>query len=191
MTAFVEFADVPLFHYGCILADPLWRFRSWSAKGEGRNPIQHYPCMETEMIATLPVAMFAARDCALFLWATAPMLPDALNVITAWGFRFSTAGGWVKKMRDGASTAYGTGMIWRSAIEFLLIGSKGSPAWLTRTQRNVIEAPRREHSRKPEEAYRTIEAMISGPRLELFARSERDGWDAWGNEVGKFAGGEE
>lgn len=191
MAEFKRLSRIRPGHYCCILADPPWRFRSWSAKGEGRNAIRHYPCLETEMIAALPVAAFAARDCALFLWATAPMLPDALRVLDAWGFRFSTAGGWVKTTRDGSGPAYGTGMIWRSAIEFLLVGSRGAPPWRTRTERNLIEAPRRQHSRKPEAAYRLIEAMIGGPRLELFARWRRPGWDSWGDEVGKFAGGGE
>ena len=186
MAEFTRLVQIRPGHYRCILADPPWRFRSWSAKGEGRNPIRHYQCMDTEMIAGMPIAAFAARDCALFLWATAPMLPDAFRVMEAWGFRFSTAGGWVKTTRDGSELAFGTGMIWRSALEFLLIGSRGSPRWLTRTERNVIEAPRREHSRKPDEVYRLIEAMAPGPKIELFGRRRRKGWDVWGNEVGKF-----
>ena len=186
MTAFTDFGDVPLFRYGCILADPPWCFENYSEKGEVKNPVAHYDCMEAGDLAGIHVGHIAAPDCALFLWATAPMLPEALATMGAWGFKFKSAGAWIKRSKSGDKLAFGTGYIWRSAVEFLLVGVNGAPAWRTRSERNVIEAPIRQHSRKPDETYRKIEAMVAGPRVELFARVERDGWDAWGNQVGKF-----
>ncbi len=189
MTTFVEFADVPLFRYGCILADPPWRFENYSEKGEVKNPLAHYDCMTVDDIAAMKVGHIASLDCALFLWATAPMLPEALMTMAAWGFQFKSAGAWIKQSKSGDKLAFGTGYIWRSAVEFLLVGVNGAPTWQSKSERNAIEAPIREHSRKPDEIYTKIEAMTDGPRIELFARAERDGWDAWGNEVGRFDDG--
>lgn len=185
------FADLPLFHYRCILADPPWRFENYSAKGEAKNPVAHYDCMSLPELLDLDVGHLAAPDCALFMWATAPMLPDALSAMARWGFTFKTAGAWFKQSKSGNKMAFGTGYIWRSAVEFLLVGVNGAPTWRSKSERNAILAPVREHSRKPEDVYRKIEAMVDGPRLELFARSERPGWDAWGNEVGRFESGVE
>lgn len=186
MTAFVDFADVPLFRYGAILADPPWRFENYSEKGEVKNPVAHYECMNVGDLAEIQVGHIAAPDCALFLWATAPMLPEALATMTAWGFKFKSAGAWIKQSKSGDKLAFGTGYIWRSAVEFILVGVNGAPTWRSKSERNAIEAPIREHSRKPDEIYTKIEAMTAGPRIELFARAERDGWDAWGNEIGRF-----
>ncbi len=186
MTAFTDFADVPLFRYGTILADPPWRFENYSEKGEVKNPLAHYDCMVAGDLAEIQVGHIAAPDCALFLWATAPMLPEALATMTAWGFQFKSAGAWIKQSKSGDKLAFGTGYIWRSAVEFLLVSVNGAPTWRSKSERNAIEAPTREHSRKPDETYTKIEAMTDGPRIELFARAERDGWDAWGNEVGRF-----
>ena len=185
------FADLRLFHYRCILADPPWRFETYSAKGEVKSPVAHYDCLTMPELFALDVGHLAAPDCALFMWATAPMLPDALLTMAHWGFTFKTGGAWFKQSKSGEKLAFGTGYIWRSAVEFLLVGVNGAPTWRSKSERNAILAPIRQHSRKPEDAYRKIEAMVDGPRLELFARSERAGWDAWGNEVGKFAAGDE
>src|ERR1700752_4252440 len=83
--------------YGVIYADPPWSFRNWSAKGTGRNAVSHYDCLDFDALASLPVADFAAEDCALFLWAVDPLLPKALQLIQAWGFEYKTvASYWVK-----------------------------------------------------------------------------------------------
>jgi len=83
--------------YGAIYADPPWSFRNWSAKGTGRNAVSHYDCLDFEKLAALPIADLAANDCALFLWATDPLLPRALDLIRAWGFEYKTvAFYWVK-----------------------------------------------------------------------------------------------
>src|SRR5262249_26315486 len=168
--------------YPVILADPPWR------RPEGTSPPNckienHYPTMTTEAICALPVSALATEAAVLFLWSVAPNLPEALQVMAAWGFDYETSIVWVKHF-------IGPGYWVRSRHEFLLIGSRGDmphPAPSARPD-SVIEAPRREHSRKPDEAYEIIERMYPElPRIELFARQTRPGWAAWGNEIGAVA----
>ncbi len=172
--------------YGTILADPPWRFLNYSAKGEKKNPIAHYECMSLDAIKALPVNELAAPDCALLLWATWPLLPQAVEVIEAWGFTYKTGGAWAKQSKTGRCWAFGTGYILRSACEPFVVGTKGRPAIRVRDVRNLVVAPVREHSRKPEEIYTQLERLFDGPRCELFARERRPGWDAWGRQVSKF-----
>lgn len=180
------FPDLPRRHYGLILADPAWRYQTWSTAGEGKSPQAHYPCMGLDQIARLPVADLAAGDCALVMWATAPMLPDAIAVLERWGFRYKTAGAWAKQSKSGAGLAFGTGYLLRSAAEFYLLGTRGRPVVQSRSVRNLILARVREHSRKPEQMHADCEALFPGPYLELFARQRRPGWDCWGNQADRF-----
>lgn len=174
--------------YDFIMADPPWTFKNYSEKGHGKSAQNHYTCQSIEEIEALPVSRQAAPDCLLWLWATNPMLPQAMRVLTGWGFTFKTAGHWVKTTGKG-KLCFGTGYILRSAGEPFLIGTIGKPK-TTRGVRSVIMGERREHSRKPDEAYRAAEELMpSAKRLELFSRQERPGWDAWGDEVGKFNDG--
>ena len=182
------FGDLRAAHYGVILADPPWRFSNFSAKGEAKNPVAHYDCMTLASIKALPVGLLAAPDCALLMWATAPLLPAAVSVIDAWGFTFKSAGAWAKQSSTGKAWAFGTGYCFRSAAEFFLLATRGSPKVLNRSTRNLIVAPVREHSRKPDALHDMAAALYPGPRLELFARQRRPGWDAWGNRVDKFDG---
>lgn len=172
--------------YGLIMADPPWSFDNYSAAGEGRNAKAHYGCMDLAAIAALPVSQLAAPDCILWLWATNPMLPDAIAVLKAWGFEFKTAGHWAKRTRHG-KLAFGTGYVLRCAGEPYLIGTIGAPK-TSRSVRSVIEGPIREHSRKPEEGYAAAAMLATGTdrRCELFSRQQRPGWDVWGDETHKF-----
>ena len=178
--------------YGVILADPPWRFSTWSPKGKGRSADRHYPTMPLAEISALPVADVAARDAVLFLWATVPFLPAALGVMADWGFAYKTvAFVWVKTNRDGETIFNGQGYWTRQNAEFVLFGRRGDSKRVGRDVHSVVMSRRREHSRKPDEIAARIERLmgpvaVSGPRLELFARTRRPGWDAWGNEVGKF-----
>lgn len=174
--------------YGVILADPPWRFQLHSPAGEDKAPQAHYACMDADDIAALPVQHLAAPDCVLVMWATAPMLDVALNVMAAWGFAFKTAGAWHKRSSTGQADHFGTGYVYRSAMEPWLVGTIGAPTILARDVRNLIVASVREHSRKPDDMRRNIERQFLGPYLELFARETAPGWDSWGNEVGKFEG---
>jgi N6-adenosine-specific RNA methylase IME4 len=171
-------------HHGVILADPPWTFATYSRKGKGRSAEAHYDCMSLADIKALPVADWAAPDCALFLWATDPSLPQALEVIEAWGFAYKTvAFTWAKTTKDGAGFPIGCGYWTRANPEQCLLATRGRPQRLSRAVPQLILAPRREHSRKPDEAYERIEALVPGPYLELFARAPRAGWYSWGYEV--------
>ena len=185
MTAFTDFAAIPPLRYGLIMADPPWSFDNWSGAGEAKNAKARYDCMGLGDIKAMPVGHLAGRDCLLWLWATNPMLPQAIETMAAWGFAFRTAGHWSKKTRTGKQ-AFGTGYILRCAGEPFLIGVIGNPR-CTRSVRSVIEAETRQHSRKPDAAFAAAEALVPGvERLELFSRQARPGWDSFGDEVGKF-----
>lgn len=173
--------------YGVILADPPWRFLNRTAAGEKKNPSAHYACMSIAELAALPVARLAAPDCALVMWATAPLLDRAIELMRAWGFTFKSAGAWAKRSKGGGKWTFGTGYVFRSAAEFYLVGTIGKPRVTSRSIRNLIEAPVREHSRKPDQMHADVERLYAGPYVELFARQRREGWDVWGNDIDRFA----
>lgn len=171
--------------YDLIMADPPWSFRTYSDKGHGKSAQTHYACLGGDAIRALPVADLAAPDCLLWLWATNPMLPQALETLAAWGFAYSTAGVWVKRTRTGR-LAFGTGYRLRCSHEPFLIATRGKPR-NTRAVRSVVEGLVREHSRKPEEAFAAAEALMpDARRVELFSRARRPGWDVWGDETDLF-----
>lgn len=172
--------------YEFIMADPPWRFELRSEKGEGKSAQAHYATMSIADIAALPVADLAAADCVLWLWATAPMLDQQIDILKGWGFRYVTSGPWVKTTVNG-KLSFGTGYVLRNAHEMFLIGTIGEPR-CARDVRSVLMAQTREHSRKPDAAYRMAESLLpyARRRADLFSRQTRRGWDAWGNETGKF-----
>jgi N6-adenosine-specific RNA methylase IME4 len=172
--------------YGAILADPPWSYEMYSDKGYAKSPEAHYGTMPADAIAALPVGHLAGPDCLLFLWSTWPHLPVALSVMQAWGFAYKTGGAWVKRSASGKA-AFGTGYILRSATEPFLIGTIGKPKISSRSVRNLIDAPRLEHSRKPPHARAMVEALL--PHVfacELFAREAWPGQDVWGNQTTRF-----
>ncbi len=174
--------------YQMIMADPPWAYEMRSEKGYDRAPQAHYDCMLIDDIAALPVSALAAEHCLLWLWALSPMLPQALAVIDAWGFEYKTGGHWVKTAKAPGKLAFGAGYILRNAGEPFLIATRGAPK-TERTVRSVIMAHRREHSRKPDEAFAAAEALMPhAQRIELFSRQARPGWMHWGNETEKFKG---
>lgn len=182
----MSFENLPPLSYDFIMADPPWAYENWSEKGEHKNASAQYDCMSLEDIKALPVGQLARADAVLWLWATNPLLPEAFDVLRAWGFSFKTAGHWVKRTKHG-KLAFGTGYILRCAGEPFLIGTVGNPK-TARNVRSVIEGPIREHSRKPDEAYQEAEKLMPDAlrRADLFSRQVRPGWDAWGNESDKF-----
>ncbi len=169
-------------------ADPPWKYEAWSAAGEQKNPSQHYPCMSFEELAAwaTPVKSLAARNSAMFMWATFPKLPEALALLEAWGFEYKTGGAWGKQSSTGNALAFGTGYVFRSAAELLLVGTTGDPTWTSKSIRNLWLAPVREHSRKPDCVLQDIERLAIGPRLEMFTRQVRPGWTAMGNQTDRF-----
>ncbi len=175
--------------YRVILADPPWRFVTWSAKGKGRSPEAWYDCLDLEAIVRLPVGQWAAADAVLFLWVTDPLLERAFEVIRAWGFTYKTVGfHWVKLNPSGRGFHVGLGYWTRANSELCLLATRGAPRRSARDVERLVVAPRREHSRKPEAVQERIERLLPGPYLELFARARRPGWDAWGLEVGRLDG---
>lgn len=166
--------------YGVILADPEWRFEVYSRDtGMDRAADNHYPTSETDDICKRDVPSIAADDCVLFLWATVPMLLDALKVMTAWGFEYKSHAVWRKDR-------IGTGYWFRNAHELLLVGTRGKiPAPAMGEQwESVIDAAVGAHSAKPDVFYNLIEQYFPNlPKIELNARRKRDGWDAWGYEA--------
>ena len=187
MTSIIQqFIDIrPHGGFDFIMADPPWSFDNFSAKGEAKNAKAQYDCTPIDWIKDLPVEALAADDCLLWLWATNPMLPEAMAVLEAWDFTFKTAGHWVKRTTHG-KLAFGTGYILRCAGEPFLIGTRGQPK-TTRSTRSVIEGPIREHSRKPDEAFTAAELLMpEAKRLELFSRQQRAGWTVWGNQTEKY-----
>lgn len=175
----------PFGGFDLIMADPPWSFDNFSAAGEGKNAKAQYGCMSLQDIADLPVSALASDNCVLWLWATNPMLPQAIEVLTAWGFAYKTGGHWAKMTKHGKQ-AFGTGYILRCAGEPFLIGTRGQPK-TSRSVRSVIFGPIREHSRKPDEAFTEAEKLMpDARRIEVFSRQRRPGWSNWGNEADKF-----
>jgi N6-adenosine-specific RNA methylase IME4 len=170
--------------YGSILADPNWNYETWSAKGRDRSPDQHYDTDPLATIKALPVRALAADDSCLYLWCMDWLLPGALEVIDAWGFTFIKVGFvWVKQNRSGEGLFMGMGKWSREGTELCLFATKGKPSRLNADVRQVIMAPIREHSRKPDETHERIERLTAGPYLELFARRLRPGWTCYGDEI--------
>jgi N6-adenosine-specific RNA methylase IME4 len=165
---------MPTGQYSIILADPPWQ--SDFSPTSARRTQRHYPVKPLDELKQMKIP--SAENAMLFLWSTAPMLKQALELMEAWGFEYRTNAVWDKE-------AFGTGYYFRNQHELLLVGKKGkfpTPAESNRSS-SVIKERRHAHSQKPETAYEIIEKMYPGEsRLELFARNERKGWASWGNE---------
>ncbi len=182
--------------YKTIYADPPWweqgggvpkekrtaetdagRKGGYGIRGAGR----HYPLMKTKDIIALPIAQWAEDNAHLYLWVTNNFLQDGFEVMKAWGFEYKTMITWAKDR-------FGLGQYFRGQTEHCLFGVRGMVPYKTmggvRQQgRTLFNAPRGEHSVKPEEMRIMIEKVSYGPYLELFARRHAKDWDSWGNEL--------
>jgi N6-adenosine-specific RNA methylase IME4 len=182
-------AALPDKRYGVILADPEWKHKPWSDTGMAKSADNHYPTSDVDEIARRPVEKIAAKDCVLFLWATVPMLPEALDVLRAWGFTYKSHAVW-KKIYPGKRQ--GMGYWFRINHEILLVGTRGNIPCPAPGENwgSVIEAPIGAHSEKPAKSFELIEAYFPNlPKIELNARKARKGWDAWGLEAPVDSGG--
>lgn len=198
------FAHLPRAAWRLILADPPWQTVLWS--GATRTPTQktgedHYPTLSLDELAALPVADIAAPDAVLALWVIGSHLDQALALGEAWGFRYVTdLFFWLKQRRirpdqldiftgDITEPAIGMGKYTRNQVELCLLFKRGKGVPVaSHAVRQLIVAPKSQHSRKPAAQYDRLEALFGDiPRLELFARNPRQGWDSWGNETDKFA----
>ncbi|MEJ6021539.1 MT-A70 family methyltransferase [Ramlibacter sp. PS4R-6] len=184
-----EALSAPLPHivggFSTVLADPPWRFANRTGKvAPEHRRLDRYSTMPLDAIKALPVSEVLAKNAHLYLWVPNALLPDGLEVMAAWGFRYVSNIVWAKRRIDGGPDGRGVGFYFRNVTELLLFGVRGSMRTLTpgRSQVNMIETRKREHSRKPDEQYALIESCSPGSYLELFARHSRDGWVAWGDE---------
>ena len=180
--------------YRTIVIDPPWRYRSsdiltrgWhkTASVESQRAEGHYTTMTNAQIAALPLGALAEDTAHLYLWVTNPRLYGERSgecspreIINGWGFRYITLLTWVK------AGAPGLGFYFRGNTEHVLFCVRGAVRIPPeRRESNVILAPRGHHSEKPGTFYDLVERVSPGPRLELFARTQRLGWDTWGNEA--------
>jgi N6-adenosine-specific RNA methylase IME4 len=161
--------------FSTIVADPPWRHDNQASRAAASN---HYPTMSLEEICKEPVADLATKNCHLHLWATSPLLPEALAVMEAWGFQYKSSFVWVKRQ-------IGMGNYWRVSHELLLLGLRGKLGFRDHAQRSWLEADRTEHSAKPEEVRTLIEKVSPRPYLELYGRTSPPDseWTVYGNEL--------
>lgn len=197
---------IPAGQYGLIYADPAWHQEMYSDKGYQKSPEMHYDTMTLyEMKAMRDEILFrTAPNAVCVMWSMWNMLDQAMELMTAWGFTYTTGMPWIKRTINGKNT-FGTGYVLRGCTEPVLIGTHGKPRIKHKKQRGllitddlpddiaindlsvVIDTQRREHSRKPDEMIPLLEGLFDGPYLELFARTKRPGWAVWGNQTEKFA----
>jgi N6-adenosine-specific RNA methylase IME4 len=173
--------------YGTILADPPWRFQNKTGKiAPEHKRLNRYGTLSLQDIAALPVPAISAERAHLYLWCPNALLPEGIAVMQAWGFSYKSNIIWHKVRKDGGSDGRGVGFYFRNVTETILFGVKGKNARTLkpgRTQVNYIASRKREHSRKPDEQYKIIEACSWGPFLEMFGRGTRKGWSTWGEEA--------
>jgi N6-adenosine-specific RNA methylase IME4 len=173
--------------FAAILADPPIAFAARSPKGESRSPQKHYRCMTIAALKALPIAKIAAPDCFVFVWIPLRSVFLVEPLMQAWGFHFSgSAFVWIKSNKNAPGFFMGNGFTTRKNAEVVWLGRRGHPQRRSKAVRELIVAPRREHSRKPDEVYERIEALCAGPYLELFARQQWPGWTCLGDESGRF-----
>ncbi len=176
--------------YSVIYADPPWHFGGGGVFQDGGRAIRktsdQYMLTKTEDLKKLHIDGISADDALLFMWTTDQHLPDALSLITAWGFKYSTvAFYWVKRYESGALCS-NVGCWTMKNCEMVLLAKKGKPLKLKKARniKQLVEAVRRKHSQKPDEVRDRIVKLCGDiPRIELFAREGSPGWDIWGNEV--------
>lgn len=173
--------------YDVILADPPWQYDKRETGGSMKSGAsQQYNVMGISDIANLPIGELASDNCALFMWVVPPKYYDGIDEIwKAWGFRYITkAFCWVKSKPSGFGFFTGMGHYTRANTEDCYLCVKGSMPVDSHSVNQMIYAPIREHSRKPDDQYSKIERLYPNMKyLELFARRKRDGWDSWGNEI--------
>jgi len=173
--------------YKVIVADPPWKYRVSLGEGVAKD---QYATLDEEDLMTMPLDQLADKNCVLFLWGTWPKLPEALQVMQAWGFKYVTGLPWVKTTTNNLKNTpiseitlnYGVGYWVRGVSEFILIGRRGNVSAPKLKGFLGIISPNLNHSHKPNSIHEIAEAM-EGPYLELFARRSRPGWTVFGNEV--------
>ena len=168
--------------YNIIYADPPWKYST--------DVSRHYPTVPIKDIHNFPIDEFADENCALFLWVTMGILPEAIETVKQWGFRYVTvAFNWVKTNKGNGKPFLGMGAWTRANSEICLFGIRGKLKRQSANVPQIVLSQRREHSRKPDEIRDMIIKLMGDlPRVELFARESMAGWDCWGNQTSKFNG---
>jgi N6-adenosine-specific RNA methylase IME4 len=173
--------------FATVMADPPWRFTNRTGKvAPEHKRLARYPTMDLDEICALPVAEHLEDTAHCYLWVPNALLPDGLQVLSAWGFSYKSNIIWHKIRKDGGSDGRGVGFYFRNVTENLLFGVRGKNARTLppgRRQVNLFGTRKREHSRKPDEQYDIIESCSWGPYLELFGRGRRKNWTVWGNQA--------
>ncbi len=173
--------------FATVMADPPWRFQNRTGKiAPEHKRLARYPTMKLDEICALPVADHLEDRAHCYLWVPNALLPEGLQVLSAWGFEYKSNIIWHKIRKDGGSDGRGVGFYFRNVTEVLLFGIKGKNARTLapgRRQVNLFGTRKREHSRKPDEQYDIIESCSWGPYLELFGRGKRKNWTVWGNQA--------
>lgn len=181
----------PAKKYKIIYADPPWKYSSDpnSKRGVWGLAHQHYQTMNSDELKNLPVKQIADDDCLLFLWATFPILPLAIELVKAWGFEYKTVAFVWEKLDKTNNTIkkYGLGWYTRSNCEVVLLGRKGNFDRKSASVKQIIKSTISKHSKKPNEVRdRILQLCGNLPRIELFARTKIHGWDVWGNDPNLF-----
>ena len=171
--------------YKIIYCDPAWYFKTYSDKGNKRSALQHYNCLNINDIYNLPINTISDNDCILFIWVIDPMLPEAIEVIKRWGFKYKTvAFTWVKKNKKSDSFFTGLGYWTRANPEMCLLATKGKPKRISKSVKQLVISKREEHSKKPDIIRDHIVELCGDlPRVELFARQKVKDWHSWGDQI--------
>lgn len=180
----------PAKKYDVIYADPPWRYQDKKCNGACAF---HYGTMKIQDIKDLPVQELAAKDCVIFMWITYPMLKEGIELMEAWGFKYKTIGfQWIKLNKKNGQKFFGLGRWTRGNTEACFIGIRGKPSRKSNSVSQIIEEVIGPHSQKPEVVRDKIRELMGDNLnyIELFARQHSEGWDCWGNEVGKLDDGQ-
>jgi len=168
--------------FDVISVDPPWNYEGenknkTSFDSVGRRVANPYPEMTTQEIKEIELPLM--KDAIVFLWTTHKFLPDALDILKEWNLEYKGTLVWNKEKM-------GMGAWFRMQCEFCLVGVKGKPYWENTKYRDILNEPRREHSRKPDSFFTMVEEITMGRRLEYFSREKRQGWEVFGNDINKF-----
>lgn len=168
--------------YDVISIDPAWNYEgenknTTSYDANGRRVANPYPEMSTQEIKNINLPLM--EDAVVFLWTTHKFLPDAFDILRSWELDYKATLVWNKEK-------IGMGAWFRMQCEFCLVGIKGKPYWNNTIYRDIMNEPRRQHSRKPDVFFDMVDKITLGRKLEYFSREKREGWEVFGNDINKF-----
>ena len=171
--------ELPNGKWKLLLVDPPWQYENKRTGGTSMisGAEQHYDTLSIKDLCELPIGNLSETNSIMFLWATTALIPEALEVMKAWGFKYKSAVFWRKIMR------LGMGYWFRGQVELCLLGIRGNVKAFRLQKPNFIQSRVRKHSQKPSEMYGLIDLLGIDSKIELFARERREGWDAWGNQL--------